>query len=519
MKAPALSLWLCLASCWLAAAAPVMAQKEPYDIVIEGGRVMDPEARLDLAEGNVGIKDGKIKWISEQPLKGKEVVNAKGLVVAPGFIDLHSHGQTLAGMRMQAFDGVTTALELEGGMLPIGLAYAARAKQQNPINYGFSSSWSTARMMALAGLKSDGTLQSLKGGFGTLKWHHFVSKEESKQVLDLVEQGLCEGGLGVGVLLGYGPESNNDEYLELARLAKKHGAPVFTHIRYLEPFGPKNTLAAHQEIIAVAALSGAHMHICHLNSTASKRIPEMLAAVDKARALGLKVTFEGYPYGAGSTLVNAAFLAPKNLANMGIQPSNVVYLKTGKPVADAEELAKLRKEDPNGRVLVYFLDENNPKERKLIDMVLLHPEGVVASDTVQWQVDGKTLLDDVWPLPASAVAHPRSAGCFCRILGRYVREEKKMSLMTALEKCSLRPAKILEESVPMMKYKGRLKAGADADVIVFDPKTVTDRATYLQPNQTSVGMQHVIVNGTFVIRAGELIKSAAPGKAVRRPAA
>jgi N-acyl-D-glutamate deacylase len=152
-------------------------------------------------------------------------------------------------------------------------------------------------------------------------------------------------------------------------------------------------------------------------------------------------------------------------------------------------------------------------------MVLLHPEGVVASDTVQWQVDGKTLLDDVWPLPASAVAHPRSAGCFCRILGRYVREEKKMTLMAALEKCSLRPAKILEESVPMMKYKGRLKVGADADVIVFDPKTVIDRATYLQPNQTSTGMQHVLVNGTFIIRAGELIKSAAPGKAVRRPAA
>jgi hypothetical protein len=409
---------------------------------------------------------------------------------------------------MQAFDGVTTALALDRGMFPVAQAYDKAAKEGRPINYGFSTSWSTARKAALTG-PSDGVTDPFR-------WKSFVTPAESKKVLALIEQGLKEGGLGVGVLLGYGPETNNDEYLAVARLAKKYETPVFTHVRHGEAFGPKNSLQAHQELISVALLSGAHMHICHLNSTANKRIPEMLAAVEKARALGLKVTFEGYPYGAGSTGIGAAFLAPENLPNKGLKPGNIVYLKTGKPIADDTELIKIRKEDPNGRVLVFTLDEKNPKDRKLIDMVITHKDGVVASDAVPWQVGGKTILGDVWPLPAGAVSHPRSAGCFCRILGQYVREEKKLSLMDALARCSLGPARILEDSVPQMKHKGRLKVGADADIIVFDPTTVIDRATYLKPNQTSTGMHCVLVNGAFLIRDGQLIKSAFPGKAIRR---
>jgi hypothetical protein len=491
------------------------AQAEPCELVIAGGRVLDPESRLDAVR-HVGIHAGKIVAISEKPLQGKQVVDATGLVVAPGCIDLHSHAQTLAGMRMQAFDGVTTSLELEAGLLPIGLAYQAAAKEGRLLNYGFSSSWAVARMMALAGFKSDGTALKAWDAFGRLKWKHFATLEESHQVLALVEKGLREGGLGVGMLLGYGPDSNADEYFEIARLAKKHSAAVFTHLRYLEPFGPKSSLMAHQELIALAAMTGAHMHICHLNSTASKRIPEMLDAVASASARGLKITFEGYPYGAGCTLSAAAFLAPENLANIGIKPWDIVYLKTGKPIASTEQLARLRRDDPRGLVLVRFLDEDNPRERRLIDQVILHRDAAVASDAGNWEIEGKVITEDVWPLPAAAVSHPRSAGCYARILGRYARDEKKLSLLEAVRRCSLRPAQILQESVPQMKHKGRLKVGADADLMVFDPKTVRDRATYERPNQTAAGMRFVLVNGVLVIRDSQLVKSALPGKAIRR---
>jgi N-acyl-D-glutamate deacylase len=496
------------------AASGLGTQSEPFDLVISGGRVVDPESNLDAVR-EVGIKERKIAAISEKPLKGKEVVHGHGLVVSPGFIDLHSHAQTLAGMRMQAFDGVTTSLELESGMLPIGLAYETALREGRPLNFGFSSSWIMARMIALAGFKSDGTLVKAWEA-GPLRWNHFVTPEESRRVLDLIEQGVRQGGIGVGVPLGYGPESNSDEYFAIAKMAKKHGVPVFTHIRYLEPYGKKNNLMAHQELIAVAAMTGAHMHICHLNSTASKRIPEMLDAVASAAARGLKITFEGYPYGAGSTGLDAAFLAPDNLPNIGIKPSDILYLKTGKPIASKEELTTLRRADPNGMVLVKFLDETDPKYQKLIDRVILQPDAAVASDAVFWQVRGKTIVGDVWPLPSDAVAHPRSAGCFARILGHYVRTDKKMSLMEAIRKCSLRPAQILEESVPQMRSKGRIKVGADADLIVFDPNTVMDKATYQYPSQTSVGMRFVLVNGIFVIRDSILVTSAFPGKAVRR---
>jgi N-acyl-D-glutamate deacylase len=491
------------------------AQSGPFDLVIAGGRVIDPESKLDAVR-HVGLKGGKIAAIAEHALDGKEVLDATGLVVCPGCIDLHSHAQSLAGMRMQAFDGVTTALELESGMLPIGLAYQRAAREGRPINYGFSSSWAVARMTAVAGFKDDGNLQTVWDAFSRLKWKHFLEPAQSRQVLDRIEQGLREGGIGVGMLLGYAPDSNSDEYFDIARLAKKHGVPVFTHIRYLEPFGPRSSLMGHQELIALAAMTGAHMHICHLNSTASKRIPEMLDAALSARARGLKVTFEGYPYGAGSTLIAAPFLAPENLANMGIKPSDIIHLQSGKPIASSEELARLRREEPGAVILVKFLDEANPRERKLIDRVILHPDAAVASDAGNWEIKGKMILDDTWPLPGTAVSHPRSAGCFTRILGRYVRDEKKLSLLEAVRRCSLRPAQILEESVPQMKNKGRVKVGADADLIVFDPKTVCDRATYREPNQTSVGMRYVVVNGTLVIRDAQLLRTALPGRAIRR---
>lgn len=163
--------------------------------------------------------------------------------------------------------------------------------------------------------------------------------------------------------------------------------------------------------------------------------------------------------------------------------------------------------------------ETSAQDQAYLDQSVLFPGGAIASDAMPWTSQGRTITEDVWPLPADAFAHPRSAGTFARFLRDYVRERKRVDLREALRRVSLTPATILEASVPQMRRKGRLQLGMDADLVVFDPATISDRATFTAPNQTSVGMRHVVVRGVPVIRDAALVRSALPGRAIRRPVA
>jgi N-acyl-D-glutamate deacylase len=500
------------------AAAPAQEDGGPFELVLAGGRVLDPESGLDGVR-HVGIKADRVAAVSVKPLRGKEVVDARGLVVAPGFIDLHAHGQELPAARMQAFDGVTTHLELESGVLPIGEFYARRAKEGRPINYGASSGWAHARVAVLQGLEPDGSPQFLLRAFGLAEWTQRPATEaQVKRILARVEQGLKEGALGIGILAGYAPGSGHKEQYLLHKLAARYGVPTFIHVRYMGVVEPDSSFTAYQEVVALAAATGAHVHVCHFNSTSLRDIDLCARLVADAQRRGLKITTEAYPYGTGWTGINAAFLRrPDWRKRMGMDYGDLIYLKTGERLT-RERLEELRKTDPGGSILLRFLDpEGKPGDQALLDRSVLFPGGAIASDSGDWEVDGKVLRGDVWPLPAKAVAHPRAAGTFSRILGRYVRERKALTLMQAVRRCSLIPAQILEASTPQMKAKGRIKVGADADLIVFDPATVADRATFANPRRTSTGMRHVLVNGTFVIRDGELVRSAAPGRPIRRP--
>ncbi len=151
-------------------------------------------------------------------------------------------------------------------------------------------------------------------------------------------------------------------------------------------------------------------------------------------------------------------------------------------------------------------------------MAVLFPGGLIASDAMPWLSTrtGQETDPNVWPLPDDAFSHPRSAGTFIRFLAHYVRDRKLISWPDAIAKTSYLPAKLLEETAPQMKKKGRLQVGMDADITVFDPATVQDRATYERPNQTSVGVKYLLVNGAFVIRNAELDTKAFPGRPVRR---
>lgn len=502
------------------AAGPALRPNEPgpYDLVITGGRVVDPETGLDAVR-NVGLKGDRIAAISEAPLQGATVLQAGNMIVTPGFIDLHSHSQQLPAARVQAFDGVTTALELESGLLPIGQFYDVVAREGRPINYGAAAAWSYARVAVKESLEPEATLAFFQRAFARSNWQNTLATEaEVERIIALVEQGLKEGGIGIGVNAGYAPGYGRKEYYAVAQLAARHDVPTYTHFRYLNVIEPQSSFEALGELISLAATTGAHMHVCHLNSTGGRDVVACAELIRGAQARGLKVTTEAYPYGAGSSAIGAEVFRGGNwLERWGVtSPSNMTL--NGSPLTQAQ-IDELQRSAPGTPVVMHFLrPDDDPRDSALMDASVLFPGGAIASDATPWtDASGAFIEGDVWPLPADAFAHPRGAGCYCRFIGRWVRDRNALPLMEAIRKTSLIPAQILEHSVAQMRTKGRLQVGADADIVVFDLATIRDRATFNEPTRLSEGMRHVLVNGTAVIRDGALIRDAKPGRPIRRP--
>ncbi len=517
LKTLSLSLALALGS---GAAIAQDGADQTYDLVILGGRVIDPETGLDAVR-NVAVEGDRIARITEAPLTGETVIDASGLVVAPGFIDLHAHGQTLLAGRVQALDGVTTALELEAGVYPVADFYAAADEEGRAIHYGGAVDWSRARYAELLGetpASHEDEFEHDHGHEGP-DWRYTpASPEQTAAVLERVREGLNEGGLGVGVLLGYVPGSGRNEYYALHELAAEYDVPTFTHARYLSNIEPDSSLEGFQEMVAVSAATGADMHVSHLNSSSLRDINLIRPMIEAAQANGVNITVEAYPYGAGSTAIGTALFegADWQARFGGIEKSD--FTLAGVPLTEAE-FDRLQAEEPNTTIVVHFLDiENDPADRNTLSQSVLFPGGAIASDGGTWRVNGEELPGDTWPLPADADSHPRSAGTFSRFLREYVREAGALALSEALAKTSLIPAQILEAAVPQMRAKGRLQEGADADIVVFDPETVSDRATYETPARPSAGFRYVIVAGTPLVRDGELDPSVLPGRPIRRAA-
>lgn len=509
-------LGLGLALALLATTASADTPAPDFDLVIVAGRVIDPESGLDAVR-NVGVRDGKIAAISDEPLKGRRTINANGLIVSPGFIDLHSHGQQLPGARMQAFDGVTTALELELGLLPIDQYYAETAKEGRPINYGASASWTAARQAVLDGLTPVPSIASFQKAAHYTNWStNLATDEQVVKITALLEEGLRQGAIGIGLDLGYAPSSGRKELYEMNRLAAAYHVPTFIHARYASVEEPLSSFEAYEEIVAVAAATGAHMHIAHLNSMVLRDAPRVIAMLRAAQDRGIPISVEAYPYAAASTVIGAAaFRGPRWQERLGgVRYDDYEY--EGRRLDEAS-FKKLQATDPGAIIVYRFLrPESSPGDQALLNQSILYPGGAIASDTMPWTVDGKILTGDVWPLPVNAFSHPRSAATFSRFLHLYVRERPMLSLIDALRKITLIPARILEPSVPQMRSKGRISIGADADLAIFDIDRLTDRATFVKPAVTSAGMQWLIVNGVVVIDHGRLVRSALPGRPIRR---
>jgi cytosine/adenosine deaminase-related metal-dependent hydrolase len=484
-----------------------------YDLVLGGGRVLDPESGLDAVR-HVGISGGAVREISEQPLSGSTVLDVSGLVVSPGFVDLHSHSQDIPGQRLQALDGVTTALELEAGAFPVEHAYRRAAAEGRPINYGYSTSWAAARMHVLAGAPAVADLDELLVHVADPRWQAAAGPADVDRILGLLEADLAAGALGIGVLVGYAPGTDPAEYLAVAGLAARHGVPTYTHARDLVEMDPHVPVDGAEEIVRAAGETGAHMHYCHLNSTSGRHVDRVLALVERVRREGATVTTEAYPYGAGMTGIGAAFLAPELLPRRGLTPGSIGHLGLGRRIADADELRRVRAEDPGALAFVHQTDEADPVAFGLVQRALAFPEAAVASDAIapQWPSGSPDPLS--WPLPPQVATHPRTAGTFGRTLRLLVRELGLLSLPEAVRRCTLVPARIVQEAAPAMRRKGRLQPGCDADVTVFDPATVTDRSTYTETTRPSAGIRHVLVGGRFVVRDGELDTGSLPGRPV-----
>ena len=464
-------------------AGSLCAQDASYDVVITNGRVMDPESGMDAVR-SVGISGGKIRAISSSPLKGKQTIDAKGLVVAPGFIDLHQHGQDDENYRVKAHDGVTTALELEVGAADIDRWYAER-EGKAVINYGASVGHIPVRM---AVMHDPGQL--LPSGDAA---HREATPEEMAQIMALVEKGLRSGALAVGVGPAYTEAASNWEISEVFRVAAKYHASCHIHIRSGAPrigASPGNFIGF-EEAVAAAAITGAPLHIVHIQSTGGPDVVYELRMISETRSHGMDVTTEAYPYTMGMTSIQSAIFDHKENGPDSYFAS-LLWPATG------EHLTRdlfLRYRKQGGMVIL----PSNTQEN--IDAAIESPLTMIASDG--HLLNGK--------------GHPRTAGTYARVLGHYVREEKVLDLMTALRKMTLMPAQRLEKRAPAFQDKGRIRVGADADITVFDPNTVVDKATYEKPLQYSEGIQFVLVSGVLVVKDGSLVEGIFPGHGVRAP--
>jgi N-acyl-D-aspartate/D-glutamate deacylase len=445
-----------------------------YDIVVANGRVMDPESGLDSVR-NIGVLDGRIEAISARKLKGTRVIDATGHVVAPGFIDLHEHGQQEESYSMMVRDGVTSALELEVGTAAVAPWYASREGGQI-VNYGVSIGHIQVRMRVL-GDPGKGILPAGIGGSGSATEAQIVEMET------MLRKGLDEGAVAVGLGSAYTPGARMAELERVFRVAAQGGASAHIHMR--------NNVAGLDSTIAAAKSAGAKLHIVHVNSSGDTNLVAFLDHIQNARDAGQDVTTEAYPYGAGMTEITSALFDDwKTWSDARLAQHQLV--------ATGERLTRKRfaevRADPtvNPTVIIHGRTEEQTRAAIVSPLTMIASDGFIENGR----------------------GHPRTSGSYSKVLGKYVREEKALSLMDALRKMALMPAQRLEARVPSMAQKGRIKVGADADLTIFDPQTVIDRSTYEDAAIPSAGIPFVIVGGQVVVDSGK-VTAARPGKPIR----
>ncbi|NIK71454.1 amidohydrolase family protein [Paenibacillus sp. BK720] len=456
------------------AAKAEAASETVYDTVIAGGRVMNPETGLDKKGWNVGISGGRIAVVTSKPLKGKHVINATGLVVAPGFIDNLSYNPNPLGVWNKIADGVTTNIAMHGGTSAPQEWYNYYAKSTTPVNFGASFFYTEARNRY------------------ELSRYDSASPDQIKELVKEAEQALNNGALGISFSLEYVPGITAAEILPMMKLAYDYNVPVYFHARYSDMEEPGTNMDALNELIGYARKTGTAVHIDHINSTGGTfSMKKSLSFLEAARRQGLDMTACVYPYDYWGTYLNSTRFDEGWQSRFRITFRDLQIAGTNHRLTE-ETFSRYRKE---GKLAVaYAIPEQD------VVKALKAPYVMIGSDAI---------------LEPGNNNHPRASGTFARTIGRYVREKHTLTLMDALSKMSLMPAQRLEKQAPSLRKKGRLAKGMDADIVIFDYKTIKDRSTVEHPERLSDGIRYVLVGGRLALDNGKLNKEVQAGQPVR----
>lgn len=472
------TLWILVDTITPGIADSTNAAAPTFDVVIGNARVMDPDTGLDAAGVSVAIQGKRVAAITRDPVRAREHIDAKGRVVAPGFIDILSYDPNAYGVWYKLADGVTTNLAMHGASADMAAWYRAYERARPPVHFGGAFLYTAARGRA---------------GVGR---YAAASRLQIARLTAGAEQALRDGALGISMSPEYVPGTSTAEIEAMMSVSRKYNTPLSIHVRFSDMDEPGTNLDALNEVIGAARRTRAAVHINHINSTGGTfSMAESLRLLDAARAEGLDITACVYPYSFWATYLNSARFDPGWQQRFRIDYSDLQI------AGSAERLTPqtFRKYRRRGKIAVaYAIPEED------VVSALRSPLVMIASDAI---------------LEPSNNNHPRAAGTFARTLGVYVRDRQTLTLMDALRKMTIMPARRLEAQVPALRRKGRLQVGADADIVVFDPATVRDRATVERPNSFSAGIDYVLVAGRIVkeptgfrrhVRAGEAIRAVFP---------
>ncbi|MCV9386286.1 amidohydrolase family protein [Reichenbachiella ulvae] len=489
-----------------------------FDLVILNGRVMDPETNFDGLR-NVGVLDGKIALITEDSISGKETIDAKGHVVAPGFIDIHSHISDFPfGQKLSLRDGVTTPLDMEAGAYPVNDWYA-KLEGKSQTNYGAAVSAAAVREILsnpdyqsnTASILLDAFDPHNESGFNMSLTEFLPSPEQINEMEAMLEEGVEQGALGLGAVPGYMTRGTTSrETIMWQRLMGEHGLSTVLHGRFSSQMPPTTGILGTQEMLASVAAYGGGLYVSHLHQQALNYTPAALDLVKACKNNGLNTVAAIYPYWQGATVAGADYLAPDNYQrNMDRSYEDIIEVATMKPLTK-ERYDELLKTQPGASVIFGGVKE------EIMLQALADSSTMIESDAAPLSITETGELALEWSTPyESAQGHPRGAGSHAKAL-RLVREKNLMPLMLAISKMSYMQAQFLQDNgVKQMTRKGRLQEGADADITIFDPETVTDNATMAKGGLPSTGIPYVIVNGTVVVRDSKVMEGVYPGQPIR----